>query len=622
MLRILKAVAFVLYLQCLVQPCLGNSDSSPDEKERELAYNLFVTKDSSLTFQEVLDHGNAFLNPAHLNQQTHPKETFWIRLDFKDYLNHLESSSLWYLKFNAFDYATLYYKESNTIVKKSIGKYDFDTSASAIKSDKYFSETSFDPHSLIEGQYLYIKARRVMYFEQLENWKFSFHEDSLENQYHWNDLKKYLPTYLFIGGSAIMALLTLLLFIYLRRWEFLFNCLYVLSLLFYIGKDELLLFFDFGTNNALLWDWAMEDIAITVGIFYQGFMIFYLNLKKDYPFSYRVIQISLPLHLLMLLVDGFFFISQSHLAHIYLIGFQPIIDILTAFLFIANLTYYNKNTITTFFIIGSSIFIVGVTHYFFTQDSSDPLRHYNKLIGTIACSLEILIFSFGLGYKVYSEITEKFRLQKEALIYKAKALRAQMNPHFIFNALSSIQYLIINKKNPVAIDYLGKFSRLARNTLESSFETKATLDEEIKMLKDYLELESLRFDNTFSYNISVDSSLYGSEIEIPFMITQPFVENAIIHGLLPKKALDKKLKVNFRKKENFLECEIDDNGVGRRTAKQRLHIYQKEKKSRGLEVTKQRLESIGAKPENLQIIDKVDNDDNALGTKVIIKIPV
>ncbi|MGX1928134.1 sensor histidine kinase [Flagellimonas sp. 2504JD4-2] len=589
---------------------------------KEIPFQVFITQDSELSLKDIVGQGNNFEKSEQLNQKTTPYNTYWIRLDLKDELKNLNLEPTWYLTYSSFDYATLFYEKNKIILEKPIGKYDPNTYGKRIKARKYFSEIPFDQNMLIQGRYLYIKAQRVMYFDEPINWSFSYQQESIENYYSWDNIKTYIPTYLFIGGSAIMAILTLLLFIYLRRWEFLFNSLYVLSLLFYLGKDELLLFFNFGTDNALLKDWAMENIAITTGLFYQGFFYFYLNLKRDYIFSYRVVQISFSLHVLMLFADTIFFQTSAYLSHIYLLESLHIIDAITAFVILVNLIYYNKNVITTFFIIGSTIFMIGVVHYFFTQDSSDPLRHYNKLFVTITCSLEILIFSFGLGYKVYTEIIEKFRLQKEAFIYKSQALRAQINPHFIFNALSSIQHLILQKKSSKALTYLTKFGRLSRNVLESSVETSSTLDEELKMLEDYLELEVLRFDSAFSYEFKIDDKLNPVDIEIPFMITQPFVENAIIHGLLPKKDNDKKLLIHFKMEPGYLVCEVDDNGVGRQLAEQRLHIYQKERKSRGLEVTKLRLESLGENQNSLQIIDKFDENNNPTGTKVIIRIPI
>lgn len=151
-------------------------------------------------------------------------------------------------------------------------------------------------------------------------------------------------------------------------------------------------------------------------------------------------------------------------------------------------------------------------------------------------------------------------------------------------------------------------------------EINIPLAEEIKILEDYLSLEPLRFDNSFSYNITIDEAIDPEEIEIPPMILQPFVENALIHGLLPKKSGPKQLDIIFNTDNNYLICTVDDTGVRRLAANERPHIYQNEKKSRGLEVTKLRLQSLGESKDAITIVDKYDENNHPMGTKVIVRI--
>ena len=144
-------------------------------------------------------------------------------------------------------------------------------------------------------------------------------------------------------------------------------------------------------------------------------------------------------------------------------------------------------------------------------------------------------------------------------------------------------------------------------------------------MKRYLELESLRFENAFTYNISVDINIISPEdIEMPQLMIQPFVENAIIHGLLNKKEGERVLNISFSKQDNFLLCTIDDNGVGRHAAKQYKKTSEK-RKSRGMEVTQKRIDTLYSKEiedQLLQIIDKTDSDGNPSGTTIILKIPL
>jgi sensor histidine kinase YesM len=412
------------------------------------------------------------------------------------------------------------------------------------------------------------------------------------------------------------------LFFYFKKLEFLFYSLYALALLLFITKDEWQVFENFLPNNILLKDWLLEISQIFIPLGYILFMIFYLNLKKDYLFAYKVLKISFFIYFSLLITDFLFYYFEYFLGHIYILQSFPVLAFITVTFSVGYIFIYNKNRISSLFILGSIFFMLGTGFYFYNNNESDPLFYNNKIYLIIGSSIEIIIFTFGLIYKIFSEYLDKLNFKQEAELNKNKALRAQINPHFIFNSLSSIQSFITSNDKVSALKYLSKFSRLTRNILESSIETNVVIEDEIKMLKDYLELESLRFDKAFSYKIHIDNAIDTNTVEVPFMILQPFVENAIIHGLLPKKEGSKVLYINFKKDIDFVICEIDDNGVGRKISSKKEHIHKNEKKSRGIEVTKQRLQTLSDHNDVIEIIDKVDSNDNALGTTIIIKIPI
>lgn len=233
---------------------------------------------------------------------------------------------------------------------------------------------------------------------------------------------------------------------------------------------------------------------------------------------------------------------------------------------------------------------------------------------------EALLFGLGLAYKLKEAHQEKLRLEQTVFKNKISALRAQMNPHFIFNSLNSIQHLIIANKREAAVKYLNKFSLLMRNLLETSIEKSIVLSEEINLLRKYLELESLRFDHSFTYTIEVDASLNPDLIEVPMLVVQPFVENALVHGLLPKKEGVKTLRVGFKKENNILICEVEDNGIGRQASQNSITYLKSKKKSRGIEITSKRLSIQNPFIENqITFEDLVDESGAAIGTKVIIK---
>lgn len=219
---------------------------------------------------------------------------------------------------------------------------------------------------------------------------------------------------------------------------------------------------------------------------------------------------------------------------------------------------------------------------------------------------------------------EKTRLNKMLGELELTALKAQMNPHFIFNSLGSIQNLINRDKKTEANIYLSKFAKLLRLTLDNSDKKEIPLADEINMLELYLGLESLRFNNQFEYKIEMDESVDIYEVKIPTMILQPFCENAIKHGLLPKKA-EATLLLQFETiNETTLHCIIQDNGIGR-VQREKLkegsvsgHI------SKGIKITRNRLELVNQlrnKPAEIKITDLYDDEGKAAGTRVDILIP-
>ncbi len=196
-------------------------------------------------------------------------------------------------------------------------------------------------------------------------------------------------------------------------------------------------------------------------------------------------------------------------------------------------------------------------------------------------------------------------------------LRAQMNPHFIFNSLNSIQHLINTDNRVSALKYLTKFSKLLRQVLESSINVNLVLREEIELLKIYLELESLRFDNSFSYSIDIDKKLDVDEHEVPMLLVQPYIENAIIHGLMPKDG-PKNLSISFNDKKELIECIIEDDGVGipSKPSKQKI-----KKTSRGMSITAKRIAAL-EKFSNLELLNVESLKDGAKnGTRVTILMP-
>ncbi|HLU88209.1 MAG TPA: histidine kinase [Cyclobacteriaceae bacterium] len=220
--------------------------------------------------------------------------------------------------------------------------------------------------------------------------------------------------------------------------------------------------------------------------------------------------------------------------------------------------------------------------------------------------------------------------QKEAIFQsrmaelEMTALRAQMNPHFIFNCLNSINRYILKNQTEEASAYLTKFSRLIRLILQNSQAKTVSLENELEALRLYLDMEISRFEGRFDYQIAIDPALEVEDIEVPPLIIQPYVENAIWHGLMPKE--DKgHVRVELQLKNEMLHCQITDDGVGRGMAAVLKNKSGTKGKSLGMQITAQRLELINSlheKASTVEIKDLVDTYGQPGGTRVLLKIPV
>ena len=199
-----------------------------------------------------------------------------------------------------------------------------------------------------------------------------------------------------------------------------------------------------------------------------------------------------------------------------------------------------------------------------------------------------------------------------------EALRAQMNPHFIFNSLNSIKSFIINNKREEAADYLTTFAELIRTILRNSKSKTIPLSEEVKALDLYMEIENIRLENKFDVKWEIDPSLAQDSILVPPLAIQPFVENAIWHGFVHKEGKGE-LTIKVTKNENQILINIIDDGIGREKSKmiEKKHFR---KRSYGIAITKQRLGM--KKDENIEIVDLKDQNGNAIGTEVTVRIPI
>ncbi len=229
------------------------------------------------------------------------------------------------------------------------------------------------------------------------------------------------------------------------------------------------------------------------------------------------------------------------------------------------------------------------------------------------------VFTFLIVKRITANIRKREH-EKTALIHsELTALKAQMNPHFMYNALNSIQALILKQDIKNSNLYLSQFSSLMRKVLDVSGKEEISLQEETDILQLYLSLEKLRFGNDFKYEISVSAEIDICAVSLPPLILQPFVENAVKHGLLHKKG-EKTLRIDFRKENSHLLCSIADNGIGRKRAQQIKERQHETHESFSTHATRKRvalLNSVNGKKIELEINDLYNNEQPS-GTEVIL----
>jgi ligand-binding sensor domain-containing protein len=241
---------------------------------------------------------------------------------------------------------------------------------------------------------------------------------------------------------------------------------------------------------------------------------------------------------------------------------------------------------------------------------------FRMLIIILSASVIVSIFQYRI-----KQIRTRAELKTQLQELESRALKAQMNPHFIFNAMNSIQSLILHNRTDEAGNYISKFAKLMRHVLENADANLVSIEKELNSIQLYIELEKLRMNVDLDYTEDIDPELAIQQEKIPSLILQPFVENALWHGL-SKKEGDKKLSIKIKGDKNWIICEIKDNGVGRENAAGHYDQLPEGHLSRATGITLQRLISYNNSPSTqpIEIIDQKDNHGNPVGTTVVIRI--
>jgi LytS/YehU family sensor histidine kinase len=251
-----------------------------------------------------------------------------------------------------------------------------------------------------------------------------------------------------------------------------------------------------------------------------------------------------------------------------------------------------------------------------------PFWYQTNLIKmvTVLC-IAALVFAF-VRWQIRS-IRKEASFKQKIAETEMQALRAQMNPHFIFNSLNSIENFIMQNEKRLASDYLNKFARLIRMILDSSRNELVPLSKDMESLQLYIDLEQLRFNNKFSYQSFIDPALLNGDYRVPSLLIQPYVENAIVHGLANSEENNLNLSITVTLENDAIKYIIQDNGVGRKKANEYNLQNKPYHKSVGLQITEDRVNMFNQQAmgnDFIRFTDLYDENKEPGGTKVEIII--
>ena len=426
------------------------------------------------------------------------------------------------------------------------------------------------------------------------------------------------------GGLFVLFIYHFLIFFQNRSKLYLYYSLYLLALTIYLTQHIVSGYF---TEFYLYFNFSLQFLAYATYVAFARDLLdtrIYL-IRWD---KYFEIEIKILLILAVLFVLIQYFLGNNFQIK----AFTVVAPILTLFTFV---TYYIiitriKNNSAIFFVTGSLIYVllanvsfaeVFTGTEFFTNLGVQPM--FFVYLGAI---LQSIIFSIIIG-SIIKKIQDKSKNAEIRLAVKLKemeelkmtALQSQMNPHFLFNSLNSINNFVLKNEVEKASDYITKFSKLIRVILNSSSNLTSSLSEELKMLALYVKLEQMRVTGGFNYIVNIDEKLNLDTIKVPPLFLQPFIENAIWHGVMKKEG-KKIIELTIKEDTGNVLCTIVDNGVGINNTKKITHLSERRKFS-GAEATENRIRILHQN-KNVDIEIKDITSGDITGTQVLIRFPL
>ncbi len=593
------------------------------EGDNHLDYNLlrhfgdvpaavFSTRDRNLQGPEILHNpGNFAFSQQEFGKAVKPDRIYWLYLDLGN-LN-LDAADNWMLRFSNYDRITLYHRAGDSIDFRKSGKLNKD------KTEKphYASFIPFTRDELVNNRYLLARIEHTSrkYLLGVPQYLHPFRSQFFREHITMDYLIDQVPYLLFIGGMLLMILYSFGIYFMNRDKLFNYYAIYLLALVLYLGVRIPVLFQSLEGYYPRLMFAYNELIQVSVNITYLIFADYFLNAKKEFPrlhkaiqFVVRLLGVIMAIQLLLILSVRYAYIEQ------YVVTFERWFMIIFTSVSYVYILLNFKRKIIIFLLAGSLVFLFGAMAAMFL---------HNIKYMMIGAAVEVFIFSLAMGYRIRNVEKEKHVIEKEIISLKLTALKAQMNPHFIFNSLNSIRAYVISNETRKASDYITKFARLIRLILNFSALQRISLESELSALKLYVELEQMRHRENFGYMVNIDPALDVKSVLVPPLLLQPYVENALIHGLAPKQGT-KKLELILEKEGNKIKVTIRDNGVGRSFTKGRGPITDPAHKPVAMELTRKRIELLesGISAHARILVNDLTEHGLPTGTEVILFLPL
>jgi len=603
------------------------------EKEIFVDYSseasLFIDSSAKLTLQEIPQQKFQRLVNYSISKSLIKgyKYDYWLRFS----VENMSNDTLDLLLTTGLHQSTLLFSvKDNELIKACEAQEKFSKSQRPFRSDDQYIPIRFLPKSSYQ---FYAKIN------DYPREDFSI-QVVLCSQFTANlhKLNAFFDEYIYLiaYGFLISVLFFVALFVFMfylldRQIYYLYYAAYTISIgLFNLWEYEHSPYIHliFNQLQFLKFTGNSNIYVLLTHIFYFLFIFEFLELKNHFPLLakiFRWVIISLSVFLVADIFILFILKRLDWSTQLYWI-FQDIFPILNIILLV--MIFRAKGRVARNIQIGSTFLMIGglagfLTHYF---DNSQLilLRIDPSLLFAAGTMLEVFFFSIAIGIKSYNVQKEQKSLNKSIMESELRTLRSQINPHFVFNSLNSIKSYILTHRSTEASEYLTDFSTLMRSILQYSKEQLITLHEELEIMLLYISLEKRRFEENFLFNYELDTDIDTKEIMIPPMLLQPYIENAIKHGLMNKDGFRiLSLKVSVESK-GFIRIEIEDNGIGREKASL-LRKNTPKHQSMGMGINDERIHLLGQSNAffiDVQIEDKKSDTNNSEGTKVIIRIPI